>query len=106
MMTGVQKYGLMEITIGMGILMLERRFAGRAGALSNGEGGSRAYSRITISNHGAVLSDHHILVSLSCASFPIDAKADGAYVRFLEGNKEKHAKYHIFFNSCKERFIV
>lgn len=95
------------LRIAVGILLVFLVFIGGAGALSNGGGGSWAYSTdIAISNPGAALSDYQILVSFSGVAFPTGAKAQREDVKFTEGGKEKLMKYNNFFHSYKERFIV
>jgi len=67
----------------MSVVLLS--LTGSAGALSNDGGGSWIYYKdLTITNTGGALSDYQVLVNLTGSHFPVNAKADGADVRFTD----------------------
>ncbi len=61
---------------------------GAAVSLSNSGGGTWKYQReINIKeNSGTALTDYQVLIELKGADFPVEAKSDGADIRFTDSN--------------------
>ncbi len=75
------------LRITFGIMVLLFLLAGESVALSNSGGGSwQIFEGIMISNSGGTLSDYQVLVNLTGSNFPINAKTNGADIRFMDAN--------------------
>ncbi len=80
----------MKILLFSIVTMLVLLLVGGAGALSNDGGESWQYFKdITISNSGSALSEYQVLVNLTGSSFPTNAQASGADIRFTDASENE-----------------